>query len=485
MHRLREHRLVTQGGQNPGTQPDLLVRLQQGKYYGHPNPYRNECVFKDGSYQGVAAPANYVAPILSLGNHKSSNGVIEYTASTFGGALRGELLIVNYSSGDDITRVKLSADGASVVSSGQLLGGLSDPLALAQDPDGTLYVAEFGAGRVAILVPTGGTTPPPSGGTWSSKTAMPAAVLDAGGVALDGKLYSVAGKTSTGYLRTVYVYDPVTNAWSTAPSLPNEFPAVENPAAAVHDGKLYVFGGSTSAFSGATTSAAVFDPATSAWTMLPAMPVARGGATAQSFGGKLFVVGGMDATGESLATVSVFDPLTSTWAAGPTLQTARDNPGSAVLGDKLFVFGGRTRLASGTEVNGTLATVERLDTPTSAWATAAPMPTGRRTMVVGVAGGKAQVMGGERTTSGGTFPANEQYDPVTNTWTQLTPMTTGRHGAAAGTIAGVVYVPQAEGRRAGRRTRPSTRPSRPDRHGGRLPGGRPSARRDRPSSLSA
>jgi hypothetical protein len=61
-------------------------------------------------------------------------------------------------------------------------------------------------------------------------------------------------------------------------------------------------------------------------------------------------------------------------------------------------------------------------------------------MVVGVAGGKAQVMGGERTTSGGTFPANEQYDPATNTWTQLTPMTTGRHGAAAGTIAGVVYV---------------------------------------------
>jgi hypothetical protein len=68
------------------------------------------------------------------------------------------------------------------------------------------------------------------------------------------------------------------------------------------------------------------------------------------------------------------------------------------------------------------------------------MPTGRRTMVVGVAGGKAQVMGGERTASGGTFPANEQYDAATNTWTQLTPMTTGRHGAAAGTIAGVVYV---------------------------------------------
>ena len=41
--------LWTAGGNNPGEQPDILLRIEQGKYYGHPNPYRDECVFKDGS----------------------------------------------------------------------------------------------------------------------------------------------------------------------------------------------------------------------------------------------------------------------------------------------------------------------------------------------------------------------------------------------------------------------------------------------------
>ena len=58
VHRVRQHRPVdTSGGHNPGQQPDALNRIEQGKYYGHPNPYRNECVFKDGSYQGVGAAA--------------------------------------------------------------------------------------------------------------------------------------------------------------------------------------------------------------------------------------------------------------------------------------------------------------------------------------------------------------------------------------------------------------------------------------------
>ena len=42
-----------------------------------------------------------------------------------------------------VTRVELSSDGLSVVSSVSLLGGFEDPLPMAQGPDGTLYVGEF------------------------------------------------------------------------------------------------------------------------------------------------------------------------------------------------------------------------------------------------------------------------------------------------------------------------------------------------------
>jgi len=145
--------LWNQGGHNPGEQSDELERLVQGKYYGHPNPYRNECVFKNGSYQGVLRPSNYVAPMYNLGLHKSADGMIEYTSDMFDGALKGELLIANYSVGDDITRVKLSSDGRSVVRATQLASGFSNPLPLAQGPDGTIYVGEMGAGKITALEP--------------------------------------------------------------------------------------------------------------------------------------------------------------------------------------------------------------------------------------------------------------------------------------------------------------------------------------------
>jgi large repetitive protein len=420
----------TNGGDNPGEQPDILNRIQQGKYYGHPNPYRSECVFKDGSFQGVSAPLNYVPPMFNLGMNRSSNGTVEYTANTFCGDLKNELLIANYSVGDDIVRVKLSPDGSSVASVSRLLGGFNDPLPLALGPGGTIFVGELGGSKVTALEPI-------DTGCWSPKQAMPGSVLDAGGTALDGKLYVVGGKTSGGPHSTVYVYDPTTNAWATAASLPG--PAVENPAVVAHNGKLYAFGGSTSPFSGAMANAAVFDPSTGSWTPLPPMAVARGGAAAKMVDGKIYVVGGMDADGASLASVEVFDPATSGWTSAPPMTTRRDNPGSAVLDGDLYVFGGRTRNADGTTVDGALSTVEMFDPGTGTWVERTPMPTGRRTVVVGTLGGRAQVMGGE---GGGAaaFSQNEEYDPVTNSWRTLRPMLTGRHGAAAGTIGGSVYV---------------------------------------------
>jgi N-acetylneuraminic acid mutarotase len=312
-------------------------------------------------------------------------------------------------------------------------GGFSDPLPLAEGPDGTIYVGEFGSSVVTALVPR-------SSGRWETRAPMPAAVLDAGGAELGGKLYVVAGKTSSGPERTMYVYDPATDSWSTGPSLPLAYSAVENPAVTSLNGKLYIFGGSTDAFSGAVATAAVYDPATSSWTMLPSMTTARGGVTAKAVGGKIYVVGGMDAAGASLASVEVFDPATNSWSSAAPMQTRRDNPGSAVLDGKLYVFGGRTRNADGATLNGTLSSVEMYDPATNEWTPRAAMPTGRRTFAVGTLDGRAQVMGGERTVTGETFIQNEEYDPVSNSWRVLEQMVTARHGTAAGTINGFVYV---------------------------------------------
>jgi N-acetylneuraminic acid mutarotase len=122
------------------------------------------------------------------------------------------------------------------------------------------------------------------------------------------------------------------------------------------------------------------------------------------------------------------------------MTTRRDNPGSAVLGGNLYVFGGRTRNADGTSIDAALTSVEMYDPSTNTWSARAPMPSGRRTMVVGTIGERAQLMGGEIPGDPGVSAANEEYDYLTDTWTILTPMKTPRHGAVAGTIAGVVYV---------------------------------------------
>jgi glucose/arabinose dehydrogenase/N-acetylneuraminic acid mutarotase len=426
--------LWNQGGDNPGDQPDELYRIEAGRYYGHPDPHRAtpECVFKDGSFQKVAPLPTWSPPIYNLGDHKSADGMIEYRADTFGGALKGNLLITNYSAGDDITRIKLSSDGRSVTSATQLVGGFTDPLPLVEGPDGTIYVGEFGANRVTALIPA-------PVGAWTVKTPEPTAVLDAGGTALGDKFYVVGGKTAAAHLRTMHVYDPATNAWATAPSLPAAYPGIENPAVVAYEGKLYVFGGSTAAFAGATGASAVFDPATQHWTMLAKMPVPRGGPAVAVIGTKVYVVGGMSGSGASLSSMSIYNPATNTWTTGKAMSTRRDNPGVAALGGKLYVFGGRTRNADGSTVNGRLDTVEVYDPATKTWKNRASMPTGRRTMAVGLLNGRAQLMGGEGSTTGLPFAANEEYNPRTNTWRSLPPLPTPRHGMAAATINGVVY----------------------------------------------
>ncbi len=427
---------------NPGKQIDPLNRIVEGGYYGHPNPYLDEVVFKDGSFQGFnntnipPGHPDYDQPLFNLGESRSANGIIEYTADNFFGALQGDLLINNFSQGDDITRIELSSNGLSVSNSGTLTAGFVDPLPLVMGPDGSIFVGEFNGDRVTILEPIG---------TWREDLPpVPADILDPGSAVVDGKLYLVGGKNANTHVNTVSVYDPgdpfdpADDVWTTAPDLPGV--AVENPAVVSFDGDLYVFGGSTAPFSGAVDNAAVFDPVTSSWSTLADMPTPRGGATAQVLNGKIYAIGGLGANGASLDTVEIFDPVTGQWSTGTDLQTRRDNPGSAVVDDMLYVFGGRTRNSDGFIENGTLNTIEIYDPVSDLWTFGTPMPTGRRTMSVGTLNNRIQVIGGEAGVGGTSFDQNEEYNPATGTWRTLPSIPTPRHGAGFGTIDDVVYV---------------------------------------------
>lgn len=431
---LASHLPVDEGGQNPGQQPDLLLRVSEGAYYGHPNPSRDECVFKDGSLQGVSPLSNYVPELAVLGDHTSSNGIIEYRGSAGCGHLRGNLMITNYSRGDNVLRVVLSEDGSEVVLQDEFLRGFVDPLTLVEGPEGDIFVAEFGAGKITALRAA-------DTSCWEILSSpLPQAVLDAAGIVLDGLFYVISGKTESGYISNVYAYDPQANNWSTVadkPGLP-----VENAAAVAVSGQIFVFGGSTAPFSGAVAESWRYEPSANEWSSIAPMPTPRGGARAEVVDGLVYVIGGMGSDGASVATVEVYDPVANSWRSGTSLLQERDNPGSAVVGGKIYVFGGRHRSASGAVVQENLFLAEVYDPATGAWTGVSPMNVGRRTMVVGVIDGMILVAGGEADPSSvdGVFHVVERYDPNLDTWTRLSDVENARHGAAFGTIDGRIYV---------------------------------------------
>ncbi len=418
------------GGGNPGLQNDDLNLIEQGKYYGSPNPTRNECVFKDGHYQQTAPLPNYTPPLLDLGPNRSADGIIQYHGNAFCGSLDKSLVITNYSVGDNLTAVKLSDDGRHVISSQSIIGGFKDPLPITELPDGTIVVGEFGGDAVTFLEPQ-------NTGCWSTEAPLPVKTLDANGTAIGNTLYVVGGKTAQGHTAKLWAYDSVAGTWTAKADMPA---AVENPAVTTSGGKLYVFGGALDAFTGSTSGSYAYNPATNAWTTLASLPTPRGGATAQVINGKAYVIGGMLNDGSSTAKVEVYDLAGNTWANGVNLSTARDNPGSSVIAGTLYVFGGRTRMANGDTPQPTLNTTEAWTPGASAWVAKANMPTGRRTMAVATVGGTFVAMGGEIRPDGGAFDNAEQYIAATDTWVVLPNMPTGRHGAVAGAIGNKVHV---------------------------------------------
>jgi len=151
------------------TEDDLLFKVERGGYYGHPNPLRGEYVLDGGNPTGGKDTAeitdypvgtqpdrNWRGYVFSFGKNLSPCGVIEYQSGTFGGALRGKILFVRYSGGDDIISLTPDADGNITEALTGIAGFTQfvNPVDLIEDrANGNIYVAEFGGKRITLLRP--------------------------------------------------------------------------------------------------------------------------------------------------------------------------------------------------------------------------------------------------------------------------------------------------------------------------------------------
>jgi len=166
-------------------QPDLLLRVEQGGYYGHPNALHDHFVLNGGNPTAgvdpfeVAGPSGYAVGVqpdaawdpdalYSLGNSRSPNGVIEYHSDVWGDRLQNAIIFTEYSGGNDLRAVLLDDDKSVIADfvlrdfNGKPINHYLNPLDLVADQDtGRLYMITLnrvtGESQIVMLDPA----PPP------------------------------------------------------------------------------------------------------------------------------------------------------------------------------------------------------------------------------------------------------------------------------------------------------------------------------------
>jgi hypothetical protein len=157
------------------------------------------------------------------------------------------------------------------------------------------------------------------------------------------------------------------------------------------------------------------------------LPAALEEAGAASASGKLYVIGGFDAAGNSLRTVWVFDG--SRWSAGPRLPLGLDHTSAATLDGRVYVAGGHS-------FGRDSARLFRLDG--ASWTELRPMrhPRGGHALIAFE--GRLYAIGGN-TVSANVAPV-EEYDPSSGAWTDVGSLPWPRNHVAGFVFAGSVCV---------------------------------------------
>ncbi len=168
------------------------------------------------------------------------------------------------------------------------------------------------------------------------------------------------------------------------------------------------------------------------WVILAPLPAARQEVGVAALGGRVYVVGGFNAAGQSVNTVERYNPASNSWEGVAPLPAPMplNHVGAAAVGGGLFVLGGlRQNFTS-------VASVYRYDPGSNQWTPRTNMPTARGAMGVAVIGDLIYAAGGLPAANNRDFAS---YNTVLNQWTPLPLMPTGRDHLAAAAVSGKFY----------------------------------------------
>ena len=158
--------------------------------------------------------------------------------------------------------------------------------------------------------------------------SMPAARQEIATAVLNGRIYVIGGFDNAGQSTdSVFVYNPQSNTWSTAASLP----IVNNHgAAAVANGQLFAFGG-------VSNRAFVYNPAGNSWSEVASMNFEHGNTAAVAvISNRIYVAGGTG-SGATEREVEVYDPGANTWRPLAPMNVGRNHCAGGAIGGRFFV----------------------------------------------------------------------------------------------------------------------------------------------------
>lgn len=128
--------------------------------------------------------------------------------------------------------------------------------------------------------------------------------------------------------------------WTTAPN--PTFSHAAGARAFLTDGRLMVSSGSNGA-SGLTTATEIYNPATNAWSTAAACPTARQGdpgtvrIASGTYAGRILVIGGADISNGTILNVDMYDPVGNSWLSRAAIATS--SPSLAVAsGNKVLAL---------------------------------------------------------------------------------------------------------------------------------------------------
>ena len=450
---------TTDSGIHADSSTDEVLLLEQGHYYGHPNRARSPEDPRQAIYRNESEPSAGSAFTQRIGSvNSSTDGIAEYRAQTFNGAMRGNLLAQQF--GNRTRRIVMQPDNRDVQATYTNLPLVSG-LGVNTGPGGAFLVVDYNGAKVKPVLPNDAAA---IGLTvhdihpWRGVAGTPFVIggedfgtLSNTTVTIDGisaTLTSVSAKRIEGVIPAnpanpfepvhilvtvglqnqslldafTYLSAPGTRDgfWVTGSAVPDSIGEV---ACGIVDGQMFMVGeGSSKTYS--------YDISEDVWDdSLAARPFAGNHHGCEVIGTDMYLIGGL---GGGAGRLQIYDTVSDSWSLGQDMPWNAGSVSTALINGRIYAAGG---IVGSSTVRNTAVYDPMLDQ----WTTLAQMPDATKVNHAAAAtdGSKLWIFGGR---GGANVPQPgydvvQVYDPVTDTWetsndvgTALMPLPDGRGG---------------------------------------------------------